>query len=96
MIPKFSLAQIMRRCCRLCTISVAKRELKESMLPPQGYDSVLRKRREDLIGSDDGITSLSSGFELDVIEIFLKDVESGKVDDGRTKEYLRFVWGHHY
>ncbi|CAI9754612.1 unnamed protein product [Fraxinus pennsylvanica] len=68
-----------------------KERIKREHAVPQSYDSVLRKRREDLIGSDDGITSISSGFELDVIENILKDVESGKVDDGRTKDYLHQV-----
>ncbi|CAA2959784.1 uncharacterized protein LOC111371309 [Olea europaea var. sylvestris] len=68
-----------------------KERIKREHAVPQSYDSVLRKRREDLIRSDDGVTFINNRFELHVIENILTGVESGKVDDGRPKDHLHQV-----
>lgn len=47
---------------------------------PQSYDSVLRKRQEDLSGSENGNTSISNSFELAALTNILNDVESLNVN----------------
>ncbi|XP_022852659.1 uncharacterized protein LOC111374237 [Olea europaea var. sylvestris] len=68
-----------------------KERIKREHDVPQGYDRVLMKRLEELVGRENGITVISSRFELDIIENILKDAESAKNDHTRTKDHLHQV-----
>ncbi|KAM7479967.1 hypothetical protein LguiA_028180 [Lonicera macranthoides] len=89
----------------LCLEEGKKRESVTEFVP-QTYESVLRKRREELMDSDNDINR----FESETISIILKeaeslnvkqfgfeetshlpDLESGEDDDWRTKDYLHQV-----
>ncbi|CAI9787269.1 unnamed protein product [Fraxinus pennsylvanica] len=68
-----------------------KERIKREQDVPQRYDCVLIKRREELIGSENGTNVSRSRFELDVIENVLKDAESAENGDMRTKYHLHQV-----
>ncbi|KAL7098685.1 hypothetical protein ACP275_09G033600 [Erythranthe tilingii] len=71
----------------------------------QSYDSVLKKRREELIENENGLTVMSNIVELDAISNVLADadsvninrcvtsllcaLESGGGDERRTKDYMQ-------
>ncbi|XP_022852661.1 uncharacterized protein LOC111374241 [Olea europaea var. sylvestris] len=78
----------------LCRDEFFKRERVVDSVP-QSYGSVLRKRREELIGSDNGYTVIAdvinNRFELHAIANVLKDAESGDHDDWRTRDDLHQV-----
>ncbi|KAJ8536431.1 hypothetical protein K7X08_034832 [Anisodus acutangulus] len=57
-----------------------KRRDHATELVRQSYNSVLRKRREELIESDNDVTVISYRFELDAISNVLKEAESLNVN----------------
>ncbi|KAI3464006.1 hypothetical protein Pfo_020669 [Paulownia fortunei] len=60
----------------------------------RSYDSVLRKRREELIENDNEITIISNRFELDAITNVLKDAESLNVNQFGFEETYSGVTSH--
>ncbi|PIM97879.1 hypothetical protein CDL12_29644 [Handroanthus impetiginosus] len=60
----------------------------------QSYDSVLKKRREELIENDHEITIISNGFELDAIRNVLKDAESLNLNQFGFEETYNGVTSH--
>ncbi|CAA2997770.1 Inactive ubiquitin carboxyl-terminal hydrolase 54 [Olea europaea subsp. europaea] len=61
---------------------------------PQGYDSILRKRREELLERDNEMTPISNRFELDAITNVLKDAESLNVNQFGFEEAYTGVTSH--
>ncbi|CAI9787272.1 unnamed protein product [Fraxinus pennsylvanica] len=59
----------------LCCQESIKREHVIDYVP-QSFESVLRKRQEEINGSDNGIINISNRFELDALASVLKDAES--------------------
>ncbi|XP_073035467.1 uncharacterized protein [Primulina eburnea] len=60
----------------------------------RSYDSVLKKRREELIENDNEITIISNRFELDVITNILKDAESLNINQFGFEETSSGVTSH--
>ncbi|KAK2998830.1 hypothetical protein RJ639_023901 [Escallonia herrerae] len=60
----------------------------------QSYESVLRKRREELIESDNDVMSISNRFELDAISNVLKEAESLNVNQFGFEETYSGVTSH--
>ncbi|CAI9757499.1 unnamed protein product [Fraxinus pennsylvanica] len=60
----------------------------------QSYDSVLRKRREELVERDNEMTTISNRFELDAITNVLKDAESLNANQFGFEETYTGVTSH--
>ncbi|KAK2999834.1 hypothetical protein RJ639_022663 [Escallonia herrerae] len=60
----------------------------------QSYESVLRKRREELIESDNDVMFISNRFELDAISNVLKEAESLNVNQFGFEETYSGVTSH--
>ncbi|PQQ08494.1 uncharacterized protein Pyn_19297 [Prunus yedoensis var. nudiflora] len=73
----------------LCVERGKKRE-NISDFSHRSFESVLRKRREELLERENDVMFLSSRIELDAISN-LCDLESGEDDDWRAKDYVHQV-----
>ncbi|GFZ17515.1 ubiquitin carboxyl-terminal hydrolase-related protein [Actinidia rufa] len=61
---------------------------------PRSYESVLRKRREELIESDSDVMFVSNSFELDAISNILKEAENLNVNQFAFEETYSGVTSH--
>ncbi|GER27122.1 ubiquitin carboxyl-terminal hydrolase-related protein [Striga asiatica] len=77
----------------LCLEEGKRRELA-TILVRRSYDSVLKKRREELIENDNEITITSNRFELDAITNVLKDAESLNANQFGFEETYNGVTSH--
>ncbi|CAA0826632.1 Ubiquitin carboxyl-terminal hydrolase-related protein [Striga hermonthica] len=77
----------------LCLEEGKRRELA-TILVRRSYDSVLKKRREELIENDNEITIISNRFELDAITNVLKDAESLNANQFGFEETYNGVTSH--
>ncbi|CAA0836080.1 Ubiquitin carboxyl-terminal hydrolase-related protein [Striga hermonthica] len=79
----------------LCLEEGKRRELA-TILVRCSYDSVLRRRREELIENDNEVTIISNRFELDAITNVLRDAESLNVNQFGLEETYNGVGSHLY
>ncbi|CAI9761074.1 unnamed protein product [Fraxinus pennsylvanica] len=61
-----------------CQERINREQIKDYV--PRSYESIIRKRQEELNGSDNGNTIISNSFELAALTNVLKDVESLKLN----------------
>ncbi|XP_022849882.1 uncharacterized protein LOC111371971 [Olea europaea var. sylvestris] len=77
----------------LCCQESIKREHVIDYVP-QSYESVLRKRQEEIKGNDNGMSNISNRFELDALASVLKDAESLNVNKSGLEEIYSAVKSH--
>ncbi|KAK4394563.1 hypothetical protein Sango_1610600 [Sesamum angolense] len=77
----------------LCLEEGKKREHAADFVS-RSYDSVLKKRREELIENDNELSIISNRFELDAITNVLKDAESLNVNQFGLEETYSGVTSH--
>ncbi|XP_022929671.1 uncharacterized protein LOC111436182 [Cucurbita moschata] len=74
----------------LCLEEGKKREALNEFIP-KSYESVLRKRREELIEAENGVLFISSRFELDAVTNVLKEAETLNVNQFGYQETFASV-----